>query len=120
MQLGTIGGTVYFKLDGAQYLVGGKFTFKPQEVVREPREGLSGPVGTTEKKVWQRVSCELTNSADVDFTKLNKFKNGVLTFELANGHAYVLSNATQVGEIEVDGGEGSFPIDFVGFLKRSN
>lgn len=120
MKMGPIGGTVYFKLGGRQYQLGGSFKFKPNSVVREGKTGLSGPVGYTEKPVLQEVTAELSYTADVDFALLNQVKDETLTFELANGHAYVMRNCFQVGEVEVDGGEGNASVTFQGVMERSN
>lgn len=120
MKMGPIGGTVYFKINGKQYALGGTFKFKPAKVVREGKVGLSGPAGHTEKPLFQRVSAELYNTADLDFLELNGFKDETMTFELANGQAYVLRNAFQSGEIDVDAGEGTTPVDFEGIMERSS
>ncbi|MFC3674659.1 phage tail tube protein [Ferrovibrio xuzhouensis] len=119
MQTGPIGGTVYFKIDGAQYSVGGKFTFKPAKVSREPKVGLSGTPNYTEKPVVQQVDCELQHTADLDPMNLNDLKGVTLTFELVNGQSYLLSNAYQSGEYEVDAAEGSIPVTFVGVMTRN-
>lgn len=119
MQLGPIGGTVYVKVGGRSLPVAGTFKFKPAEVVREGKVGLSGPAGYTEKPVFQEVTCEIFLTAEVDLLTINRIKNETLVFELANGQSYTLRNAFQSGEIDADGGEGTTSVTFQGKMELS-
>lgn len=114
MQLGPVGGTAYLKINGQQLALAGTFKFKPGGVVREGQVGLSGPVGYTEKPTMPSVEAEIFLTPDIDLKAINGFNNETITFELANGQAYTLSNAFQANEIDADGGEGKTTLIFQG------
>ncbi len=112
-----IAGTAYFTIDGKQYSLGAKASVKSQEVIREPKMGLSGDVHFTEKPAIQSITVEFMLADGLTAQDLNKVDDGTIVLESVNGTTYTIRNGKQTGEIEEDLAEGTAEATFTGKIE---
>jgi hypothetical protein len=107
-----IAGTAYIKVDGKQYTLGGSMNVAINEVTREGLAGLSGVAGYKETPHVPKIEGEFYTTTEFSVRDLEQVKNATVTAELANGKTYILSEAWQSGDIEVDVAGGTCTITF--------
>jgi hypothetical protein len=113
-----IAGTAYIKVDGKQYTLGGSLTIAINEFTREGLAGLSGTAGYKETPQVQSREGEFYTTDEFSVKELSGIVNATVTAELANGKTYILSEAWQSGDIEVDAAGGTCTIRFEGMRGR--
>lgn len=113
-----IAGTAYIKVDGKQYTLGGSLNVSINEFTREGLAGLSGTAGYKETPHVQSIEGEFYTTNEFSVKELSNIKNATITAELANGKTYILSEAWQSGDIEVDAAGGTCTIKFEGMRGR--
>ena len=109
-----IAGTAYVKADGKQYTLGGSLTVSVNEFTREGQAGLSGVAGYIEKPKVPYIECEMLTTKEFSSQELEGITDATITAELVNGKTYLLSNAWQAGDIEINAAEGTTTIRFEG------
>lgn len=108
-----IGGTVFFKINGAQYSVRGKaeiypFTTKKTAVIGDVAQGF------TETALAPGFKIDITDLGNVSVQQLQSLSAGTMTFEANSGKSWILINAWCEGEITVNQDEGSYTAEFRG------
>lgn len=105
-------GTLVFKIDGTQYSIAGDFTLNPG-VAR--KEEVIGPDGSIAFKITYQAATiegEVRDRGDLDVKELLGLEDVTITAELGNGKAWVLANATQTAEGNLNIAEGSVQVRF--------
>jgi hypothetical protein len=106
-----IGGTCYFKIDGAQLTLASEdVTVNIQET---SKEGVV-PGYFTEKDLIPSIEVEAVVPADFPFQTIADMTDGVITVELKSGLTAVLSGAYLAGEAGVEAGKGTRKMKFEG------
>jgi hypothetical protein len=108
------GGVLSFVVDGQPLELEGSFSFMLQRFQRTSQQGLNGPAGHKREPSQPYIEGTCFYKSDTNVTILHNLTNITVQGDLYNGKKIVLFNADQVGEIDVDGAEGTFPIRFEG------
>jgi hypothetical protein len=107
-------GTLFFKVDGAQYSAKGSFTYNLGEPKREAIVGADGVHGYKEMPQTPFVEGEITDSADLDVKTLLNLDGVTVTLELANGKVILLRDAWYAGDGNIGTEEANIQIRFEG------
>lgn len=91
-------GTIFFKVDGAQYDAKGAFTYDLGAPKRDPIVGHDKVHGYKELPKVPYIAGEITDRADLDVRKLHELDGVTVTLELANGKTIVLRDAWYAGD----------------------
>ena len=102
-----IGGTIYLKIDGIQYLAKGNFTYNLGAEKREPVLGEDGVHGYKTTQQVARIEGEITDTSDLDLEKLVNMEGGTAVLELANGKTVSLPDAWYAGDGDAQTQEGN-------------
>ena len=114
-----IGGTLNFKIDGAQKRLGGNFKIKLGGQVRKPKNGLDGPSGFVTEYVNPEIDCELMVDGTVSVSQIKAINNSTLVVNCDNGRTYVVSNAWQTDDDpQVDLKEAMMSCKFAGLTAQ--
>ena len=106
-------GIIALKLEGTMYAISGDFTLTPGG---EKKEEVVGPDGTVAFKVTRIPAIlegEVRDRDNLDVKTLLELEDITATAELANGKAWVLANATQTSEGNMNLMEGTIAVRFV-------
>jgi hypothetical protein len=104
----TIGGKVFFRIDGERLMVRGNITSNiGVEVVRETVVGLDEVHGTMDRIAIPFIQVDLTETPEFRLSRVNAVRDSTVTAELADGATLILSHAAHVGEAERNLEEGS-------------
>jgi len=106
-----IAGKCIIEVDGVIYRLSGNLTCSVNPVTRTSEVGLSGVNGYSEVAHASFIEGEFHLMEDVKTADLYGVKNATIRAELPN-HNYILSNAYQVGDIEVNGSNATFTCRF--------
>lgn len=109
-----IGGIAYVKVDGKQLTLEGKLTVAITKVTREGKAGASGVAGYTETPRVPSIEGTFFKTAAVSIDELQAITDATVQVELNDGSIYVLRNAWQAGDIDVDAIAGTFDLKFEG------
>ncbi len=109
-----IAGTAYLSVDSVQHLLRGEFTYDPTLVERETIAGMDGIHGFSEKPTHGSIKGTITDYGNFPVSTFNGMTNVTVTVELINGKVIVGRNMWTVGRVEVNGTEGSFPVEWQG------
>lgn len=101
-----IGGAVYLKLDGVQYMSRGNWTYNHGMPTRETVYDGANAVGYVERPQEPFIQGDMTVPAALDVGKLVVSDDVTVTLELDNGNVVVLRNAWFASEGTVDAHEG--------------
>lgn len=113
-----VAGTVYVKVDGRQLSVRGSCTISPNTRTRTAVVGLDGPHGFQCVFRMPYISVEVTNRTQFPMTDIQNVEDATVTAELENGEVWVLRNAAQTADLEMEASEGSYTARFDGFDMR--
>jgi hypothetical protein len=108
------GGTLFFKLNGQQYDLAGTFTIFLGGQVNTPVSGPDGVHGYKTKYAPPMWNTELQDGDAVLLAALQGLGGITLTAELDNGKTYLMINAFQTGEANLDVVETKIKCDFSG------
>jgi hypothetical protein len=114
MSGGRVGGTIYFKVDGAQYKAKGGFSYNLGQPKREGVVGADGVHGYKESPQIPYVEGEITDSADLDVQAFLNLTGVTVTLELANGKTILVRDAWYAGEGKTQTDEGNIEVRFEG------
>lgn len=109
-----VAGTVYVKVNGRQLSVRGTLTISPNNKTREPVAGLDGPHGYTSVFRHPYIECEITNRREFSLLELASLDDVTVTAECENGEVWVLRNAFQSGDLELNAADGTCTVHFDG------
>jgi hypothetical protein len=107
-----VAGTAFVKIDGQQVALRGNFKIKPSGVQRESIVGLDGYHGYKETPTVPGFEMDVTDRPEVSIKKLANLTNVTIVAELINGKNYILRNAVQMAEIELNADDGTFTLHF--------
>lgn len=113
-----VAGTSYVKVDAGQLALRGSHTIRPAAFTREGIAGLDGVHGYKETPRIPSIEVEVTLTRDLSVKKVAGLTNVTVTSELANGRVFVLSQAWQAGDLDLNAVEGSVTIRFEGMSCR--
>ncbi len=109
-----IAGTAYLSVDSVQHLLRGEFVYDPTRVERETIVGMDGVHGFSEKPAYGSIKGTITDYGNFPVSAFNGMTNVTVTVELINGKVIIGHNMWTVGRVEVNGTEGSFPVEWQG------
>lgn len=109
-----VGGIAYFKIDGAQYSIKGKFEIMPFKTKKTSFIAQDGVVGFTETPVTPGMKGTITDLGGVSVSALQNLEGSTMTLEQNNGKVWVLSDGWCEGEITVGTEEGTYDAEFRG------
>ena len=109
-----IAGTAYLKVDAQQYPLKGAFVVSPGSIIRTGIAGQDGVHGYQEMPRIPYIEGDVSSTPDISFEAIEQLTDVTVTAELINGHVYVLRNAWQRGEIEINTRDGQARIRFEG------
>lgn len=107
-------GTLFFKVDGAQYDAKGSFTYNLGAAKREAIVGADAVHGYKETPQTPFIEGEITDRADLDLEALLNLDGVTVTLELANGKVILLRDAWYAGEGNVGTEEANIQVRFEG------
>ncbi len=113
-----IAGTLFFKVDGAQYKAKGNFEY---DLGAPKREAITGPDSVHGYKEMPKVpyiTGAITNDATVDLATLFELDGVTVTLEQANGKTVVLENAWYAGDGKGTTEEAEVDIRFEGLSAK--
>lgn len=91
-------GTIFFKVDGAQYDAKGAFTYDLGAPKRDAIVGHDAVHGYKELPKVPYIQGEITDRGDIDVRKFHELDGVTVTLELANGKTIVLRDAWYAGD----------------------
>src|SRR5580692_11271655 len=100
-----VAGDLYIKIDGRQLSVRGNVTISPNTRTRTAVVGLDGPHGFQCVSRMPYIECDITNRPHFPLTDLAHLDDVTVTAELESGEVWVLRNAAQTGDLELNGDE---------------
>lgn len=109
-----IGGIAYFKINGAQYSIRGKFEVMPMSKKKTGFAGQDGVQGFTEMPVVPGFKGTLTDLGGVSVQQLQDLEDATMTLEQNNGKTWILRDGWLEGELSVNTEEGSYDAEFRG------
>jgi hypothetical protein len=109
-----VGGIAYFKIDGAQFTIKGKFEVMPNNRKKTTAVGQSEVIGFTESPVAPGFKGTITDLGGVSVQQLQDLENSTMTLEQDNGKTWILRDGWLEGEISVNTEEGSYDAEFRG------
>lgn len=109
-----IGGIAFFKIDGAQYSIKGKFEVMPMSTKKTSVVGQDEVQGFTETPVAPGFKGTITDLGGVSVQQLQALEDSTMTLEQNNGKTWVLRDGWLEGEISVNTEEGSYDAEFRG------
>ena len=109
-----VAGEVFVKVDSRQLSVRGTCTISPNRITRSPISGLDGFHGFQSVFRAPYIEVEVTNRAVFPLTDLQVITDATVTAELENGEVYVLRNAFQSGDLELNAADGTCTVRFEG------
>lgn len=108
------GGTIFVKVDGAQYEAKGEYSYNIGAPKRTSIVGASGVHGYSEEAQAPYIEGAITDGADVNLKTLLNLDGVTVTLELANGKTIVLRDAWYAADGTVKTKEGEIPVRFEG------
>lgn len=110
-----IGGTCYFKVDGAQYGLRGSCKINYGGAVRTPVMNADGTMaGYTTKYVASTIEVEVSDGPTISQAVIRAIVNETVTLELANGKTYIIPTGFITNDPDLDTIEGKFTVKFAG------
>jgi hypothetical protein len=108
-----IAGTAFITVDGESLSLRGNFTIRMGKE-RESIVGLDDYHGEKELPMAEGMDLDVTDRGDVSIRRLADMANVTIMGQLINGKTYILRNATQMKQIEVNVEDATIPLSFNG------
>lgn len=112
------GGIISFVVNGIQLEIEGSFSVQPHRFMRTSVQGVTGPAGHKREAAQPFFDGVCFYKSDVSLATLQGLESITAQLDLYNGKKFVLEEAAQVGEIELDAVEGTFPLRLEGTTCR--
>jgi hypothetical protein len=109
-----VAGEAYVKVDSRQLSVRGTLTISPNRITRTPVSGLDGFHGFQSVYRAPYIEIEITNRPQFPLTDLQAITDATITAELETGEVWVLRNAFQSGDLELNAADGTCTVRFEG------
>lgn len=109
-----IAGTAYFKANGVQFTLKGSLTISGAKVTRTGVAGADGVHGYKEEPRVPSISAKVTKNPQLNYLALQTITDTTITAEGADGTTWILSNAWQAGDLDLDTTEGEVTVKFEG------
>lgn len=116
---GPIAGTVFVRVNGAQYLLRGSLTVSgvspPGTGAAMAATGVAGMDqvhGFTEKPIVPKIGYKFSDTSSLSISQIQAMRNVTATVELANGKVYVAQQAWTEGEVKLNAEDGSIDGEF--------
>jgi hypothetical protein len=113
-----IGGIIFLKVDGQLYQAKGNFTYNLGSPKREALIGADGVHGFKETIQVPYVEGAISDSDELDLSKLTTIRDATVTLELANGKVFSLEQAWYAADGNVTTEEGEIQVRFEGITGR--
>jgi hypothetical protein len=113
-----VAGEAFVKVDGRQLSVRGTLTISPNHRTRTAVAGLDGPHGFQAVHRMPYIEIEITNRTQFPLTDLEGITDSTVTAELETGEVWVLRNAFQSGDLELNAADGTATVRFDGMDMR--
>lgn len=113
-----VGGIAFFKIDGAQYSIRGKFEVMPMNTKKTGVSGQDGVHGFTEMPALPGFKGTITDLSGVSVQQLQDLAQSTMTLEQDNGKVWILRDGWLEGEISINTEEGSYDAEFRGMDMR--
>jgi hypothetical protein len=114
-----VAGEAFVKVDGRQLSVRGTLTISPNTITRTPVAGLDGIHGYSSVFRAPYIEVEITNrAAQFPLTDLVDVVDATVTAELETGEVWVLRDAWQSGDLELNAADGTCTVHFDGLDMR--
>jgi hypothetical protein len=110
-----VAGAAYIKVNARSLSLRGTLTISPNQITRSPISGLDGFHGY--QAVWRApyIEIEITNRPQFPLSDLAAITNATVTAELEAGpEVWVLRNAFQSGDLELNAADGTCTVRFEG------
>ena len=111
-------GMLALLVDGEQYIIEGSFAINPGTDKAEPKVGEDGSVAHSLERRAGSISGNVRDHVGLDVLKLLKLGHGgedvTVQADLRNGKSWVLAEAVQSGEGDIDPKEGTVAVAFTG------
>lgn len=98
-------GRVVITANGRRYATREGATLKFSEVSRQGEVADTGVVGFSEKTEIPEIECVIVHTADVSLKEIENIKDATCSFDTDTGKSFVLSNAWNVGAVQLTKGE---------------
>lgn len=109
-----IGGVISLKIDGNQYEARGNFHVTPSKVKRDGVAGQDGVHGYVEMPVVPGIKGDVSIGNQLSLEQLEAIVDATAQVQLANGRAYVLTDAWTTAAFDIDTAEGKFELTLQG------
>jgi hypothetical protein len=109
-----VAGECFVKVDSRQLSVRGTLTISPNRLTRTSVAGLDGIHGYQSVFRAPYIEIEITNRPQFPLTDLENVVDATVTAELENGEVWVLRNAFQTGDLELNAADGTCTVRFDG------
>lgn len=109
-----VAGEAFVKVDGRQLSVRGTLTISPNQRTRTPVSGLDGFHGFQAVYRAPYIEIEITNRPQFPLTDLADITDATVTAETEIGETWVLRNAFQSGDLELNAADGTCTVRFEG------
>jgi hypothetical protein len=110
-----VGGVLSFFANNKAYELEGSATYSTQKFMRTTVNSLTkGVAGHKREATTPFLDGTFVLTPDVDVTELQGLENVTCQMNLFNGKVVVIYRAAQIGQIEVDAAEGTFPLRMEG------
>lgn len=107
-------GIAYIKVDGRQYDARGNWSVSPKLTTRTGIAGQDGVHGYQEVPRVPFIEGDISTTQTFAVEDLSGITDATVQVDLANGKSYVLRNAWQAGELDINTHEGSVKVKFEG------
>jgi len=107
-------GVVSVRVDGEALEISGAWTYDIGGISRESVMGAERPVGTKVMPTVPYIEGTVYDKADVPLSSIKGIQGATATLSLRNGKTIVLRGASQIGELPVDGQEGTMTLRLEG------
>lgn len=111
-QVGPLGGTAFFKINGTQYQLKGNLKIRVGGLVAAGVVGQDAVHGYTEKPEIPMMSLDISDSGGLSLQQIQAVRNATCTAELNNGKVYVGQGGFCTSAIEVDTAQAQLQAEF--------
>lgn len=109
-----IGGVLSLRVDGTQYEARGNFQVNPSTVKRTGIAGQDFVHGFIEEPIVPFIKGDVSIGNQLSVQQLEGIVNSTVQVNLANGNAYVLSQAWVTSAFVIDAHDGKVEVTFEG------
>lgn len=107
-------GVLSVRVGGIALEISGEWTYDIGGVSRESAMGAERPVGMKITPTVPYAEGEVFDLPDVPLATIKAIQDTTVTLQLRSGKTFVLSNASQVGELPVNAAEGKMTLRLEG------